>query len=89
MTSMSYQYLVGLTTASTIIHETCEAIWECMCPLILPSELTERDWLDVASDYDEQWNFVNCVGSIDGKHVIIQVCKFIVSIQYNSKRSTI
>lgn len=78
MISMSYQYLVRVTTASNIIRETCEAIWDSLCPLVLPGRLEERDWLDIANDY-EKWNFVHCIGAIDGKHVTIQVCKFIVS----------
>lgn len=88
MTSMSYQYLVGVTTVSTIIRETCQAIWDSLYPLILPGRLEERDWLNIANDYENSWNFVHCIGSIDGKHVIIQVRKFIVSIHYNLKRST-
>lgn len=78
MTSMSYQYLVGKTTASTIIHETCEAIWNHLCPLVLSSRLTERDWLNIAHNFEEKWNFVHCIGAIDGKHVNIQVCKFTI-----------
>ncbi|XP_070517429.1 uncharacterized protein [Cardiocondyla obscurior] len=77
MTSMSYQYLVGKTTASNIIHETCEAIWDCLCPLVLPGHLTEKDWLDIAQNFEEKWNFVHCIGAIDGKHVHIQVTIFI------------
>jgi len=80
MTSMSYQYLVRMTTASTIIHETCKAIWDYLCPLVLSSQLEEKDWLDIANNFNEKWNFIHCIEAIDGKHVIIQVCKFIVSV---------
>ncbi|XP_032688142.1 protein ALP1-like [Odontomachus brunneus] len=83
---MSYQYLVGLTTASTIISETCKAIWD-LCPLVLPDQLTERDWLDIANDYDKQWNFIHCIGTIDGKHVIIQCPNNAGSMCFNYKHS--
>lgn len=61
MTSMSYQYLVEVTTVSTIIHETCKAIWDYLCSLILSSQLQEKDWLDIANDFNEKWNFIHCI----------------------------
>ncbi|GFR25783.1 DDE Tnp4 domain-containing protein [Trichonephila clavata] len=29
-------------------------------------------WLDIAEGYHEQWQFPNCLGAIDGKHVLMQ-----------------
>ncbi|KYQ49215.1 hypothetical protein ALC60_11721 [Trachymyrmex zeteki] len=33
MTSLSYQYLLGITTVSNIIHETYQVIWNVLCPI--------------------------------------------------------
>ncbi|XP_018317135.1 uncharacterized protein [Mycetomoellerius zeteki] len=74
MVSMSYQYLVGVTTVCHIIRETCEAIWNSLYPLVLPPALSEKDWLEIANDFEELSNFAHCIGAIDGKHVTIQVC---------------
>jgi len=74
MVSISYQYLLGSTTISNIIFETCTIIWNMLCPVVLPSSLTEEDWLDIAADFENQCNFPHCIGAIDGKHIIIQVC---------------
>lgn len=76
MTSMSYQYLVGVTTTSNIIKETCAVIWDSLCPLILPGRLEEKDWIDIANGFNK-WNFSHCIGAIDGKHVVIQVRTYI------------
>ncbi|CAG4981907.1 unnamed protein product [Colias eurytheme] len=33
---------------------------------------TPEQWLFVTNDYDTLWNFPNCLGAIDGKHIILQ-----------------
>jgi len=73
MNSMSYQYLVGPTTVSNIIAETCAALWNCLAKKVLPFSLSKKDWLNIERDFKEQWNFNHCIGAIDGKHVAIQV----------------
>ena len=33
---------------------------------------TTEEWLDIAKVFNDRWNFPNCCGAIDGKHVQIQ-----------------
>ena len=75
MTSLSYQYLIGLTTVSNIIVETCEIIWHIVQPLVLTPP-TEEKWREVANTFNEKWQFPHCLGALDGKHVMIQVSSF-------------
>ncbi|XP_032688981.1 protein ALP1-like [Odontomachus brunneus] len=86
MTSMSYQYLVGVTTVSNIIRETCTVIWDSLRPLVLPGQLQEKDWIDIANGF-EKWNFSHCIGAIDGKHVVIQCPNKAGSTYFNYKHS--
>lgn len=34
---------------------------------------TEEDWHKVMQGFEEKWNFPNCLGAIDGKHIDIEV----------------
>lgn len=72
MISLSYAFRIGQGTVSTIIFETCLALWKCLTNkvLCLPSE---DDWQRIAKDFEVKWNFPNCLSAIDGKHVTIQV----------------
>lgn len=32
---------------------------------------TEDDWREIAEGFNQRWNFPNCFGAIDSKHVVI------------------
>lgn len=85
--SFSYQYLVGVTTVSNIIQETCKALWTCLSKEVLPYPLKTTDWLNIAKEFEEQWDFNHCIGAIDGKHVIIQCPDNAGSSYFNYKNS--
>lgn len=46
---------------------------------------TSEDWTSIAHGYDKRWNFPNCVGSIDGKHVHLVAPPESGSMFYNYK----
>lgn len=33
---------------------------------------TKEEWQIIANDFNRQWNFPFCIGSIDGKHIMLQ-----------------
>lgn len=39
--------------------------------MLMPTP-TEDDWRRIASEFWNIWNFPNCLGALDGKHVVIQ-----------------
>ncbi|XP_025163500.1 protein ALP1-like, partial [Harpegnathos saltator] len=84
MISLHYLYRVGKSTVPRIIVETTKALWQVLQPQVLPPPSVET-WSKIAEDFENKWNFPNCVGAIDGKHVTIQCFKNTGSAFYNYK----
>lgn len=68
--TIGYNYRMSTATVSRIVHDTCIAIWQKLQPIHM-KEPTKQDWENIAEDFENIWQFKNCLGSIDGKHVAI------------------
>lgn len=69
--SVAFSFRVGNSTVAKIVNETCDIIWNKLQPMVLPAPTTEQ-WEAISSDFLNMWQFPNCVGAIDGKHINIQ-----------------
>ena len=76
---------MGRSTISTLLRGTCEAIWLALKQQYVKSPSTTSDWLKIAKEFEEEWNFPNCIGAIYGKHVMIDCPKNGGSAYYNYK----
>nr|XP_022900758.1 protein ALP1-like [Onthophagus taurus]XP_022900759.1 protein ALP1-like [Onthophagus taurus] len=56
---------------SKIIPETCEAIYSALKKSYLKVPSTEAEWQEVSRGFQNLWQFSNCLGAIDGKHINI------------------
>lgn len=65
---------------------TCRAIEQQMMASQFPRP-TEDMWRDIALQFLEKWNFPNCLGAIDGKHITIVSPAHSGSLFFNYKRS--
>ena len=85
MKSVAKSYRLGFAAIQAIVAETCRAIWDTLGPddfLALP---TPKQWRQHALDFERDWQFPNCVGAVDRKHVQMEKPINSDSIKYNYK----
>ncbi|XP_040278166.1 uncharacterized protein LOC120993762 [Bufo bufo] len=71
LASLHFAFLIGKSTASMVVQETCVAIWDVLHPAVM-AQPQKEDWLQIADHFLQSCNFPNCVGAIDGKHIRVQ-----------------
>ena len=68
---LSFSMRVSKSATAPIIKETTSAIWTTLQAKHTPSP-TGEIFQETVKDFNIRWNFPNCVGSIDGKHIRIK-----------------
>ena len=84
--SIAFHFRVGISTVAGIVRSVCEAIWDCLSGEFLAFP-TEAEWRKIAEDFARMWAFPNCVGAMDGKHVVIEAPPLSGSLYFNYKKS--
>ncbi|XP_073444648.1 uncharacterized protein [Dendrobates tinctorius] len=67
---LHYQFRLGILTISGIVQQTCRALWDCLKKEYIPQPTQER-WLEIADNFQQICQFLNCFGAVDGKHIRI------------------
>ena len=67
--SLMYQYRVSQVSISRFVPEVCQVIIESFMEECMSLPDSKEKWLSVGKKSEEKWQFPNCVGAIDGKHV--------------------
>ena len=70
--SFHFQFRISRPAISYILTEVCEAIPKNLGPSYLKVPSSEQEWIQIAKQFEEKWNFPNCLGAIDGKHITLQ-----------------
>ncbi|XP_064472498.1 uncharacterized protein LOC135386956 [Ornithodoros turicata] len=76
------EFRVGLETAREAVHLTCEVLWQDLSPHYMKPP-TEKDWKAIADGFWKRWQFPNCLGAVDGKHIQIDAPPKTGSLYYN------
>ncbi|XP_045034866.1 putative nuclease HARBI1 isoform X2 [Daphnia magna] len=82
--SIAFGFRCGKSTASEIVIEMAKTIFTVLSPEFLRVPTTS-EWKEIASDFFIRWNFANCCGAIDGKHVSIRCPGNSGLVYYNYK----
>ncbi|XP_049511354.1 uncharacterized protein LOC119463812 [Dermacentor silvarum] len=77
-------FRVGIETARNVIRETCRVLWKVLVPLYMKTP-TEEEWREIATGFSNRWQFPNCLGAVDGKHVQMKCPRNAGSMYFNYK----
>ena len=53
--------------------------------IIFATPSTEEEWKKVAQMFEDRWNYPNCIGAMDDKHILIKQSKHSGSYYFNYK----
>ncbi|PNF22512.1 hypothetical protein B7P43_G14377 [Cryptotermes secundus] len=82
--SLQYLFRVPHNTISTFLPEVLGAIFEVLQPYIKVPPSTD-EWKAIQKAFECRWNFPNCCGALDGKHIQIMRPKNSASLFFNYK----
>lgn len=86
MQEIAWNNYIGKTTVHCILEETCEVLWKVLAPIVLPQPSSE-DLIKISEGFYKRWNIPNCIGAVDGKHIVIQSPKNSGSRYFSFKKS--
>ena len=77
----------GAATITFIVYQVCDCIYQVLQPIYMSPPPSEEDWKQIEHRFNTKWNFPKCIGSLDGKHIIIIIIimVFILSFQVHSR----
>ena len=70
--SLMYQFRIHRTTIAAFIPEVCFKIYTLLKDKYLSIPCSKEEWKTVARRSSERWQFPNCIGACDGKHISIK-----------------
>ncbi|XP_054091535.1 uncharacterized protein LOC128923103 [Zeugodacus cucurbitae] len=82
--SLAFSFRLGKSTVGAIVKETTQVLWDNMFTIHMPQP-NEQCFQEIAEQYWKLWNFPNCIGAIDGKHIRIKCPGNTGSMYYNYK----
>ena len=67
--SLEYQFRISKSTLSIMVPHVCNLICQVLQNDYLSCPSTEDEWLWVSDQFCDKWQFPNCIGAGDGKHI--------------------
>lgn len=67
--SLEFQFRISKSTLSNMIPYVCNVIYTVLKDDYLACPQSELEWLNIAKEFQDRWQFPNCLGAGDGKHI--------------------
>ncbi|XP_031335129.1 uncharacterized protein LOC116165000 [Photinus pyralis] len=83
--SLMYSSRIHESTISLFIPEVCEVIFNVLKDEFLMTPSTPESWQSIADQFMELWQFPQCVGALDGRHITFRSPKSAGSFYHNYK----
>ncbi|XP_046409143.1 putative nuclease HARBI1 [Ischnura elegans] len=85
--SLQYSTRIAHNTISLFVPQVCRAIYEVLKENFLKMPRSVDEWEEIAREFQEKWNFPNCIGALDGKHIHFRSSRADGSFYFNYKGS--
>ena len=85
-TSLQYSFRVSKSAVSRFVPQVCQAIVDTYAKSTIQCPKTPEGWKLIADDFSHKWNYNNCLGAVDGKHVALRKPAGGGSLFYNYKK---
>lgn len=69
--SLSFSFRISQSYITRIIQLVLKSLSTHLTPVLLLKPPLKEDLIRIAHEFWHKWNFPNCVGAIDGKHIRI------------------
>ncbi len=83
--SLQYGFCVAYNSSCLLIAEVTSAILDAYHEEVIVTPTTPDDWMVIANNNSCKWQYHHCLGTIDGKHVVIRKPMNAGSYYYNYK----
>ena len=85
--SLHFQFRIEERAISYIIEEVTQAIVRYLGKEHIKTPSDSEEWLKISEAFQSRWNFPNCLGAIDGKHIQIRPPPGTGSEYFNYKKT--
>ena len=83
---LSFSFRISKSAVCKFIPDVCQAIYDTYKPDVMACPRTPEAWRSVAERFGKKWNYFNCLGAVDGKHIKIKKPRGGGSLYFNYKK---
>ena len=84
--SLEFSFRTSRSAICRFVPVVCKALIKAYKPEALKCPTTAEEWKEVSCDFARRWNYYNCGGALDGKHVAMKKPAGAGSVFFNYKK---